>query len=248
MTQLSFGQSEKVTLSKFSSSECETTLEKLKTRIISKNLKGNTLKVEIATIATCCVTMIPEISMEANTLHLKFQETGSACECDCYFTLTYVIKGIKDPDIKIKFQDKDIEFSLEKYPTFPIKFRILHSDTIDNIDKYGYRQGKWSYRNDSLMTTGYMEFYNDVVLKMVKFHPDRTISSVTSRDRIKSKDSNGKPIESFSNYNYYVEYFTTGQKKLECRSDNNTDSYKDSGKCKEWNENGVLVYEGIYKK
>lgn len=250
-TQLTFGQTIKIELLDFKYSTCdEATLStRLRTRIVKKEIKTDILTVDIATVATCCVSFDPSISVKQGTLHLDFKETGTECECRCYYTLTYKVKGVKDRDIKIKFQNEDIEMSEEKYLTYPTKFKILNGDTINYVDKYGFRQGKWAYSNDSTMINGFFETKDDVLIKLVTLYPDKKVKSLTSREQITIKDSNGRDFHTHSNYNYYVEYFESGTKKRECVSSTTSDSYKDpSGKCKEWTEKGELVYEGVYRK
>ena len=250
-TQLTFGQTEKIRLLDFKYSECEeTTLStRLRTRIVKKQINANIITLDIATVITCCVKIDPLISIKGNILHLDIEESGPGCECYCYYTLTYQIKGIKDESTIIRFRGKDIELSDEKYLTYPLKFRIFNGDTLDFVDKYGYRQGKWAYSNDPTMTNGYFEVKDDVPVKLVTIYPDKSIKSLTRRDGIVKKDSNGKDYHTHSNYNYYVEYFASGARKRECVSSNTDDSYKDpSGRCREWNEKGELVYEGVYRK
>jgi hypothetical protein len=250
ITQLTHGQIGEIKLVDFKYSACDeaTLSNRLLTRISKKESSGNILTVDIATVATCCVKFEPIASTDKGILYLDFKENGTECECNCYYTLTYKIKGIKSKDIKIKFQNKDIDLSDEKYKTYPTKFTMLNGDTINFVDKYGLRQGKWMYSSDSLMTTGYFEALDDVPVKLITLYPDKTIKSMTSRDKIVLKDSNGKDYDTYLNYNYYVEYFESWTKKKECTSDNNSDSFKDGGQCKEWNEKGELVYEGVYRK
>ena len=249
-TQLTHGQIDQIKLLDFKSSTCDepTLLSRLRTRIVKKEIKGDVLTVDIATVETCCVTFEPIVSTNEGILYLDVRETGAECECDCYYFLTYKIKGIKDKDVRIKFHDKDIDLSDEKFETFPIRFKILNGDTINVVDKYGFRQGKWTYLSDSLMSTGYFVALDDVPVKLITLFPDKTIKSVTSRDKIILKRSDGKDFSTYSNYNYHVEYFESGAKKRECKSNDPSDSFKDAGQCKEWNETGELVYEGIYRK
>ena len=51
------------------------------TRIISQNFHGDTLEIEVATTAICCVGFEPAISYEADTLNLILMETGDFCDC-----------------------------------------------------------------------------------------------------------------------------------------------------------------------
>jgi hypothetical protein len=153
-----------------------------------------------------------------------------------------------DKEVKIKFQNKDIELSEEKFKTYPTKFKILDGDTINFVDKYGFKQGKWTYLNDSLMSTGYFEAHDGIPVKLITLYPDKSIKSVTSRDKILLKDLNGKDYHTYTNYNYFVEYFESGAKKRECSSNNTSDSFKLGRQCSEWTEKGELVYEGAYRK
>jgi hypothetical protein len=248
-SQLTHGQIGRIKLLDFKYSECEATLsDRLITRIIKKEIKRDVLMVDIATVSTCCVKFEPIASINQGILYLDFKETGAECECKCYYYLNYKLKGIKDKEVKIKFRNKDIELSDEKFETYPIQFKMLNGDTINFVDKYGFRQGKWVYSNDSLASTGYFEAQDDIPVKYVTLYPDKSIKSITSRDKIILKDLNGKDYDTYSNYNYYVEYFESGVKKRECRSNSTSHSFKDSGQCREWTEKGELVYEGMYRK
>jgi hypothetical protein len=194
-----------------------------------------TLTVEIAATATCCVDFIPKVTLKNGILKLDLQETGEECECFCCYEFAFEVEGIKDDKIKIKFRDKDIELSNEKYLTYPIKYKILNGDTINYVNKYGLKQGKWAFFGaDSLMNTGHVEFNDDIPVRIVHYHNDKSIKS------IESKDENG-------NYSKYVEYFESGRLKKECYMTKPNTSYK-QGLCKEWDEKSQLVYEGDYRK
>ena len=236
---MTHGQTGKIKLLEFKYSDCDkaTLSNRIRTRIIKKDIEGDILTVNIATVATCCVEFDPITSTNQGVLYLDFRETGTPCECDCFYSLTYKIKGIKDTEIKIKFRNKDIELSDEKFNTYPIKFKILNGDTVNFTDKYGMRQGVCTFYNDSLMTKGYLEIANDTVFKMVNFYPNNRI--------VKDIFEKSKP---HMNYTSYLEYFESGKIKKECVSKDVESSFRDNGMCKEWNEAGDLVYEGKYRK
>jgi hypothetical protein len=153
IVQLTYGQDGNIKLLDFKYSDCEATLsDRFITRIAKKEIKGDILTVDITTVTTCCVNFTPIASTNRGILYLGFKETGAECECKCYYYLTYKVKGIKDKEVKIKFQDSDIELSEEKFKTYPVRFKIFNGDTINFVDKYGFRQGKWAYSNDSLLS------------------------------------------------------------------------------------------------
>ena len=249
-TQFAFGQSEKVKLFQFRSSTCdqESDPSRLRTRIIKKELNKNLLTVEIASTATCCVDFKPVTTLKNGVLHLDIEETGEACECSCCYEFSFQIEGVKDEKIKIKFRDKEIELSTEKFLTYQVKYKILNGDTINRVDKYGLRQGKWNTANDSLMTTVHFEYVDDRAVKRVKYYPSKRVESEVISEKVKFTSDN-KEFYTYSDFNRFVEYYESGTKKKECYNDKHEslNSYE-KGKCKEWNEKGELTYEGDYRK
>jgi hypothetical protein len=249
-TQLTFGQSGKVKLFEFKNSTCdqESDPSRLRTRITKKELNKNLLTLDIAAVATCCVDFIPKATFKKGTLNLDIEETGEACECSCVYEFEFRIEGIKDDKIKIKFRDKDIEFSNERYLTYPIKYKILNGDTINYVDKYGFRQGKWNRPDDSLMAKSHGEFIDGRLVKVVKYFPSGKIESEKISEKVKVTSDNTEYFNYFD-FNKYVEYYESGTKKKECYNNQNSmrNSYE-QGKCNEWNEKGELTYEGDFRK
>src|SRR5687767_316936 len=94
ITQLTHGQIGKIKLLDFKHSTCDeaTLSNKLRTRIVKKEIKGDILTVDLATVATCCVKFDPIVSTNQGILYLDFKERGTPCECNCYYTLTYKVK------------------------------------------------------------------------------------------------------------------------------------------------------------
>lgn len=249
-TQLTFGQSGKVKLFKFRNSTCDqaTDPSRLRARIIKKELTNNILTVQIAATATCCVDFRPKATLKQGILNLDLEETGEACECSCCYEFAFEVEGIKDEKIKIKFRDKDIELSNERFLTYPIKYKILNGDTINYVDKYGLRQGKWNKPSDSLMTKTYGEFIDDRLVKVIQFFPSGQTESEKICEKIKVTADKAEYFDYFD-FNRYIEYYESGTKRKECYNNQNTsrNSYE-QGKCKEWNEKGELTYEGDFRK
>jgi hypothetical protein len=249
-TQLTFSQTSKVKLFSFKNSACdgETESFRLRTRIISKELSDDLLTIHIGTTATCCVDFVPKSTFKNGILNLDFEETGTPCECDCCYEFTYQIKGIKDDKIKITFRDKEIEQSDEKYKTYPVSFKILNGDTINYIDKYGFRQGAWVVGPDTLTRKRYFEYSDNHPVRRVKLFPSGQIESDLTNEKI-SFNTTDRPLIGYSEMNKLIEYYESGQKKRECYNDKKGfDNSYEKGTCKEWNEKGELVYEGVYRK
>jgi hypothetical protein len=249
-TQLTLGQTTKVKLFSFKNSTCDGEAEsfRLRTRIISKELSNGLLTIHIGATATCCVDFVPKTTFKNGILNLDFAETGTPCECDCCYKFTYQMKGIKDDKIKITFKGKEIEQSDEKYKTYPVSFKMLNGDTVNYIDKYGFRQGTWVLSSDSLMKKRYFEYADNRAVRRVNLFPNGQIESELISEKIHFSADNRIYFE-YSEFNKLVEYYETGQKKRECYNDKKEhyNSYE-KGTCKEWNEKGELIYEGVYRK
>jgi hypothetical protein len=250
IAQVAFGQAGQLTLFSFQNSTCEPLREtyQIRTRIISKELTGDVLKVRIGGVAHCCVTFLPVMSFEKGVLNLDFEETGSICECGCCYEFFYEIKGVKDANLQITFRGKEIEVSDEKYMTFPVVFKLLHGDTVNYINKYGLRQGKWFVPGDSLGKEMYLEYAEDRAVRRVELYPNGQIR----RDQIADKipvTLEGNTYFEYAEFNRPVEYYESGVKKRVCyNGEISWSNYYKLGKCQEWNEQGELVYEGAYRQ
>ncbi|HWA35471.1 MAG TPA: hypothetical protein VG737_15125 [Cyclobacteriaceae bacterium] len=249
-THIAWGQNVAAKIFGFRNSQCEQPSElfQLRTRIVTKDLSGKVLTVNVAARATCCVEFIPKIAYNNGTLHLDYEETGTPCECSCCYVFTYQLAGIEDVNTKITFHGKEIELSDEKYETYPIRFKILNGDTINYVDKYGLRQGVWVAPSDSLMTTGYVELDDDRIKKKVTLYPNGRLQRELMRDKV-TYTVDGRVVSEYVNFNRSVEYYPSGQKKKECFNDAAVaDNFLEKGKCKEWNERGELIYDGGYRE
>jgi hypothetical protein len=249
-THLTLGQTSKVKLFSFQNSTCDEGADpdRLRTRIISKDLTKDILTIQIAATATCCVTFIPKTTYKNAVLDLDFEETGDECECGCCYEFTYKIKVIKNDRLKITLRGKEIQHSNEKYMTYPVQFKIVNGDTVNYIDKYGLRQGKWNKPSDSLMTKSHGEFIDNRLVRIVTYFPNGMTESEKISEKVKVTGESTEYFDYFD-FNRYVEYYETGTKKKECHNNQNSvsNSYE-RGQCKEWNENGQLIYEGDFRK
>ena len=230
----------RLTVLDFSATECiEPTLypEKIRTRIIEKKVKDGILDLKIGTTELCCLTFKPAIKFYSgstsslDTLYLGYKSAGEPCECTCYYELSYKIKGFHKSTFEVQFKGNPIEYSEEKYKTYPVKYKLIGNDTVNCVDKYGLRQGIWTF--DSIKIKKYYFFKDDVHIKEITFFDNGNIQKAMKRE--------------FGNWNYFIEYFESGQKKKECFNEEIGGSYRE-GNCKEWNEEGQLIYEGPFKK
>lgn len=236
-TTFAFGQTN-VKVINFYGSDCdETTLtSRLRTRIIKKSSEADLLTLTIATVAVCCAKFEGTASLVNNILYLDYVESGEPCECSCCYTFNYTIKGIKDANVEVRLKGETIELSDEKFKTYPISFRILNNDTINYTDRYGLRQGLFTFPGDSLMKKGFIEYVDDVKRKLVDFYESGKIKSISIIDLPRYV------------YTDYTLYFESGKIKKHCTSKDRDSSYFDDGMCREWNEKGELIYDGKYRR
>lgn len=233
-----FGQ-QNVKLFEFRSSTCEQEVSSKmpRTRIIKQELNAGILTVEIAATATCCVNFSPIIKINSGVLDLSFEETGEACECFCCYEFVYRIENLKNQEIKITFRGKEIEQSNEKYLTYPISYQVINGDTTNLTDKYGLRQGLWKFSgNDQVV-----KYLDNIPVWRAMFYPSGKIKKEVISERIKLESW----PDSIYMDNKLIKYFESGIKKKECYHPN---SPYYQGTCKEWNEQGELIYEGAFKE
>lgn len=233
-------EAQKVQVVDFSSTACSEPVanaDRLITRVIERRLNDGVLELKIGMKEACCLTFKPVVKyysssgQSLDTLYVGYKSIGDPCECDCYYELTYKIKQFSKTKFELRFKGKPIEYSAEKYKTFPVKYKIIGTDTVNFVDKYGLRQGIWT--SDSVKIKKYYFFKDDVHIRDVTLFDNGNIQKAMKRE--------------FGNWNYMVEYFESGQKKRECFNDEMGGSFKD-GECKEWNAEGELIYEGPFKK
>ncbi len=246
MIQLASAQIGSINLIEFSNSSCdeETDPYRLRTRIIKKNIEGKILTIEIGTTDTCCVSFKPVVSATGDILNLDLKNYGDECECICCYQFVFKIEGNWSKSTAIKFRGKDIEMSSEKFRTYPIRFEIRDTDTVNYVDKYGLKQGRWY--PEKLGVWDYYDFVDGINIRSAKLHANGTIKKIGSKEKMKFT-TEGQQRYEYYNWNHLIEFYENGAKKRECFTDNWKDSYKE-GICKDWNEKGELVYEGPYKE
>lgn len=241
---LTFCQSTALKVVDFKQSVCESDSDSrkhIRERIIDKQLTGGILRIQIGVWAICCADFRPISKLEKGTLFLDVEDTHKkeSCECGCYYQFTYQIAGMHSYPLEINYKDKPIGISNERYIVYPPVFRLIRGDTVDFIDKYGLKQGKWHTDKDSLFVREFFIYRDGLVSRKLNLNASGKIKSETIIEILKEAN-----IEShYGNKRKLIEYYDSGIKKKECDVD-----YHDIGLCKEWNEKGDLVYEGDFRK
>jgi hypothetical protein len=205
----------------------------LRTRIITNSIDHNTLTLTFCFTDVCCVKYTPNAKLLADSLAIALEPYGAECECTCAKEATITLRGITKVPERFSLQGKLIVYSNEKYVTFPRKFELLGKDTVNQVDEYGMMQGIWT--RDTVAIHRYWQYKDNARVKDVVFFPDGKVKSQI--DHLPSSHC------------HYVEFYENGQKWKECFGAVNDVFFDtESSSCKEWNEDGELVYDGRYCK
>jgi len=158
---------------------------RIRNRVSDIFFKNDTLFISVGFVANCGFAtehLYPGAHYLNDTLYLSFdlepQITDSVNEgeeiiyftslnyeeCDCCFEFMYLLKNIPHDSIPIKLNDKNIYFHKEKYKTYPISYKVFKGDTINFVDKYGFRQGKWLMHKDAELLLTDRFYKNDTIL------------------------------------------------------------------------------------
>ncbi len=206
--------------------------------MIDKEFNSDTFKIKIGAWAICCVDYSPVAILEKNVLYLDIKDTNKTapCECGCYYQFIYTIAGIQGEPIEIRYKNKKIDLSNERYKTYPPAFKLVKGDTVNFTDKYGLKQGKWRSDSDSSFMKEYFIYEDGLVLKKVNLYESGEVKSETIQEILKEVNSESH----YGNKKIIIEYYKSGFKRKECVSDWS----KKENLCKEWNEKGDLLYHG----
>jgi hypothetical protein len=223
---LSFGQvigqkNKAIEVVEFNQSTCDQTLDpyRLKSRIVSLSRKLDTLQIEIAFAATCCLAYLPKIKYQSDTLYFSYEAKNEdeACFCICCYSFSHKVKGITSKNVTVKLFHKVIELSNEKYNTVFPTYIIVHGDTVNAKDKFGLKQGIWLTKNS--LNNSFIKYLNDKI---------QTWGQLYENGKIQDEyDTNSK---------IYRAFYRNGQLKKECYK-NMDGSFRD---CKQWSEAGQV--------
>jgi len=213
----------------------------IRERVIAKKRNPDNVEMRIGVWAICCADFKPVAKLQMDTLFLDVEDTHlkSPCECSCYYQFTYKIKGLKSDPLEIKFGNRRIDLSNERYLTYAPLYRLVGGDTVDRVDKYGLRQGKWMTSHDSLFISEYYVYNDGLISAKVDLFSSGKVKRETIREILKETNSESH----YGGLRTIIEYYDSGVKKRQCQLD-----VHDMGLCKEWDDKGSLIYEGSFRK
>jgi hypothetical protein len=89
--------SQRVIDTQISGCDTKSDSEYIRNRLIAKELKQDTLTLNLGLVLNCCVTPNPSVTFINDTLFLQIRNDSDIwCACNCCFELTITIKGIPD--------------------------------------------------------------------------------------------------------------------------------------------------------
>lgn len=96
-----FGSFAPIRLSQFKASACKGEIPE---GIVSKERKGDKLKIVYAAEDNCCLKFKGKIEFRNDTLYLIRTGSGEPCRCLCKYEYTYIVKGITSDKYIIKYR------------------------------------------------------------------------------------------------------------------------------------------------
>jgi hypothetical protein len=135
--------------------------------------------------------------MKNDTLYVSLErKTEDYCFCTCCYQSDFKLTGIKNIDVPIKFYNKVIEYSAEKYQTFPPSFKIVKRDTVNYTDKYGLKQGKWWDDEKN-----YRMYVNNRLSGWGRILPNGDVEEYNARTKIETlTDKKGRVLKQFKKH------------------------------------------------
>lgn len=165
-------------------------------RIISQLYRTDTLEITLTTVLNCCYGDTGMLKYTPDTLYFDIgilptpvvNEKGdtigwddpSWCDCECCFTMTYVVAGLPQNDYVIMMKEEQLELRSNKYiePSYTVK----NSDTLYYNDAEGYWYHQYTFypngqvshmRKEKYPNHFWYSYYENGNLKSVReFHKD----------------------------------------------------------------------------
>ncbi|MBL4716502.1 MAG: hypothetical protein JKX95_07695 [Bacteroidia bacterium] len=80
----------------FSPSECDESAYSYQkyNQILSKEIVGDTVKIEVEIVGNCCVDFDATIEVNDTIINLIYMESGDPCRCLCCYQFIYEIDGV----------------------------------------------------------------------------------------------------------------------------------------------------------
>ncbi len=209
----SFAQQSKVELLYSKKIKCEPDSDSgfsVRNRIIDQFVENDVLHLKLGKWLNCSDSFKTSVDLKHWTLNLKIDVAPGAneyeCSCFTYFQFRVKVNGAYIESIYLN--DKLIEFSNERYKLFPVRYDITNSDTINRVDKYGLRQGKWYFENAK---NRYFVYLDGKCVRRVMEYPNGKIRNEWIVKEKVEKEIDGKKVRQFEDVDIFREWDEKGK-------------------------------------
>jgi antitoxin component YwqK of YwqJK toxin-antitoxin module len=131
-------------------------------RIVNQTFRNDTFDICIGVKANCAGIFDVQSEYANDTIYFSYNEGAiqrdtikkrgkkeiveyaSMAGCDCCFEFQFKAFNLPKQPKYVKINGIEFKYYTDKYKKYPIKFDLLNADTINFIDEYGFKQGKWN--------------------------------------------------------------------------------------------------------
>jgi hypothetical protein len=140
-----------------------TDLYEMRERIVSREVKNDSLIIVLGIREICCATFVAECEAKEDTLKIIYRNSGDECFCTCFYNLTFKIAQIQTDTFQITFNGLQFKQSDSIYSEYVTK--------IDTLENGNILRSK--YENDELILEVefqeslivYRQYYNGIFRK-----------------------------------------------------------------------------------
>lgn len=129
---------------KLSDCDSDSYVELMRRRIVSKEIKGDTLTLKLGFTENCCLSPKPTIQSSNDTLFLSMENVSDLyCACDCCFEMETIVLNVKDTNFVLMWGEYEVK-TQSKYPKLPHEYIIDENTPINKLNSDSLKVGLWN--------------------------------------------------------------------------------------------------------
>ena len=145
--------------SKLGSCDANAEIELVQSRIVSKEVRGNQLKLAIGFVENCCYSPDFNSTLRNDTLFLTESKTiEKVCTCLCCFELELTFEGIRDTNFVLLVDGKTFQ-TRPKYMKLPHEYAFDKKTPLNQTDVNGSKIGLWREKYPNSKKVKYEIYY-----------------------------------------------------------------------------------------
>ena len=200
----------KVKLIHWKAQDCDNTYDPylLVARITESEVSNGVTLLTINFADNCCPEFAPEIEFIENKLFIvpyKQKEVMELCSCNCCFSLQFRITGLP-PQYDVFFRGMKIIQSADPYPVVTPSHEVFEGQTVNRMNKYGFREGKWITLYESGQIKDILEYPDNQIrrhgreLRSKSFYESGQLKLSRTRDTTQYWFDDGELMSQFIDY------------------------------------------------